>query len=43
MTKGERDAVYSLKNDNSIIIKEADKGSAVVAWDRDGYLRETKK
>ena len=43
LTKGERDAVYSLKNDNSIIIKEADKGSAVVAWDRDGYLRETKK
>ena len=30
LTKGERDAVYSLKNDNSIIIKEADKGSVVV-------------
>ena len=42
MTKGERDAVYSLKNDNSIIIKETDKGSAVVVWDRDDYLRETK-
>ena len=27
MTKGERDAVYSLKNDNSIIVKETDKGS----------------
>ena len=43
LTKRERDTVYSLKNDNSIIIKEADKGSAVVAWDRDDYLRETKK
>ena len=41
-TKGKRDAVYSLKNDNSIIIKEADKGSAVVVWDRDDYLREAK-
>ena len=29
LTKGERDIV-SLKNDNSVIIKEADKGSAVV-------------
>ena len=26
LTKGERDAVYSLQNDNSVIIKEADKG-----------------
>ena len=43
MTKRERDAVYSLKNDNSVTIKDADKGSPVVAWDRDGYLRETKK
>ena len=42
LTKGERDAVYSLKNDNSIIIKEADKGPAVVVWDREGYLKEAK-
>ena len=42
LTKGGRDAVYSLKNDNSIIIKEADKRSAVLVWDRDGYLREAK-
>ena len=42
LRKRERDAIYSLKNDNSIIIKEADKGSAVVVWDRDDYLRETK-
>ena len=41
LTKGERDAVYSLKNDNSIIIKEADKWSAVVVWDRQDYRKET--
>ena len=29
LRKRERDAIYSLKNDNSIIIKKADKGSAV--------------
>ena len=42
LRNGERDSIYSLKNDNSIIIKEADKGSAVVAWDRDDYLKESK-
>ena len=42
MTKGERDAVYLLKNDNSVIIKEADKWSAVIVRDRDDYLREAK-
>ena len=30
LTKDERDALYSLKDDPSIIIKGADKGSAVV-------------
>ena len=29
LTKGERNVVYSLKNDDTIIIKAADKGSAV--------------
>ena len=42
MTKGERDAVYSLNNDNTLIIKEADKESTVVAWDREDYLKEAK-
>ena len=42
LTKGESDAVYSLRNDNSIMIIEADKGSAFVVWDRDDYLREAK-
>ena len=26
--------MYSLKNDKSIIIKGADKGAAVIVWDR---------
>ena len=29
-----------MKKDSSIVIKEADKGSAVVVWDRDDYLQE---
>ena len=32
--------MYSLKDDPSIIIKGADKGSAVVVWDREDYLKE---
>ena len=42
LTKGERDAIYSLKNDSSIIIKEADKGSPIVVWNTDDYLRVAK-
>ena len=40
LTKGERDALYNLKNDKTIVIKGADKGSAVVVWDREDYIRE---
>ena len=40
LSKGERAALKSLKDDTSIVIKQADKGSAVVVWDRDDYLRE---
>ena len=40
LTKGERNALYLLHDDASIIIKEADNGSAVVVWDREDYLRE---
>ena len=40
LTKEEREALYSLKDDRSIIIKVADKGSAVVVWDREDYLKE---
>ena len=42
LTKGERNVIYSLKDDNFIKIKDADKGSAVVVWERDDYLREAK-
>ena len=34
LTKEERQTMYNLKNDQSIVIKEADKGSAVVIWDK---------
>ena len=40
LTKAEKEALQSLKNDNSIVIKEADKGSGVVVWDREDYIRE---
>ena len=41
ITKEERRAIDSLRNDPSIIIKEADKGSCVVVWDREDYLKES--
>ena len=41
LTKEEREALYSLKDDPSIIIKGADKGSVVVVWEREDYLKET--
>ena len=40
ISKEERQAISSLKNDTSIIIKEADKGSGIVIWDREDYLKE---
>ena len=40
ITKEEREALNSLRNDTSIIIKGADKGSAVVVWDRKDYIKE---
>ena len=42
MTKEERNAPHSLRDDKSIIIKEADKGSGAVVWDREDYLAEAK-
>ena len=33
----------SLADDSSIVIKRADKGSCIVAWDRNGCLREGEK
>ena len=35
--------MYAIRDDNSIIIKEADKGSAVVVWDKCDYIAEASK
>ena len=43
LTKEERLALNSLRDDTSIIIKKADKGSGVVIWDREDYLKEEEK
>ena len=43
LTKDVCDALYSLKDDPSIIIKGADKGSVVAVWDRDDYLKKPYK
>ena len=40
MTRDERSALKDLRDDTSIVIKEADKGSAVVVWDREDYIKE---
>ena len=40
LTKEEWQALKNLKEDRSIIIKPADKGSSVVVWDREDYLAE---
>ena len=40
LIKWERNALYLLHDDLSIIIKEADKRSVVVVWDRQDCLRE---
>ena len=43
LTREERQAMYNLENDQSIVVKEADKGSAVVIWDKKDYLMEAEK
>ena len=43
LTNKERKALYDLKNDKNIVIKGADKGSAVVVWDREDYKKEAEK
>ena len=40
LTKEEREALYSLKDDTSIIIKGADKGSVVIVWGREDYFKK---
>ena len=43
LNKEERNALYNLRDDPTIIIKDANKGSAVVVWDREHYLKEAYK
>ena len=43
LTREERDALYSLRDDSTIFIKFADKGSVVVVWDREDFLKEAYK
>ena len=43
LTKDERLELNSLKDDTSNIIKDAEKGSGVVLWDREDYLKEAEK
>ena len=37
---GERQALHELRSDRNIVIKKADKGSAVVVWGREDYCEE---
>ena len=40
LTELEQEALRNLRNDDTIIIKQADKGSGVVVWDKEDYLKE---
>ena len=40
LSTGERQALHELRSVKNIVIKEADKGSAVVVWDREDYCAE---
>ena len=42
MTKEERKAIYSPRDDTPIIIKEADKSAGIGVWDKEDYLAEAK-
>ena len=43
LSKGDRDALHSLENDDTIVKKGTDKGYGVVVWDREDYLKEAHK
>ena len=43
LTRGEQSALCNLKNDKNIVIKSADKSSAVVVWDRGNYIKGAEK
>ena len=40
LTNAEREALQDLVYDKNIVIKPADKGSAIVIWDKQDYLKE---
>ena len=40
LSKEEREVLYSFKDDPSILMKDADKGSPVLVLDRKDYLME---
>ena len=40
LTKAEREALQDLMCDKNIVIKPSDKGSAIVIWDKQNYLKE---
>ena len=42
LSPAELEALKQLRNDNTIIIKKADKGSTVVLMNRDDYIAEVK-
>ena len=43
LSSDEWNAIRSVADDRSIVIKKADKGSAVVVWDRVDYIQEAQK
>ena len=43
MPKEEWEALRGVADDRSIVIKQADKGSCVVVWCRDDYIKEANK
>ena len=43
LTSKERQVLHDLKNDKNNVIKGADKGSTVVVWDREDYIKEAEK
>ena len=43
LSEAEREALKALVNDDTIVIKPADKGSAIVVWDREDYEKEAQR
>ena len=43
LSSSEQFSLQQLKSDRNIVIKEADKGSAVVVWDRGDYISEANR